>query len=179
MQKPVKNPTPTHSPRTTFLKWGLALLLAAILVGAVAMAYWLPVQGYVVACEKSEQISCRLQRETFSDQTTWQLAFGKAAIAIVKVQPRRRGADRVFLYLSSGPQNVFAAEFEGDTALAQAEAAAAALNHVFSSSTPASARVEARPPAYLAWLTWGGIGLLGLFVLIIYRALCRPEPRSN
>ena len=42
-----------------------------------------------------------------------------------------------------------------------------------------SARVEARPPAYLAWLTWGGIGLLGLFVLIIYRALCRPEPRSN
>lgn len=179
MQKPAKNPTPTASPRTTFLKWVLAVLLAALMVGAVAMAYCLPVQGYVVACEKSGQISCRLQRETFSEQATWQVAFGIEAIATVKVQPRRRGADRVFLYLSSGSQSVFAAEFEDAAALAQAEAAAAALNHVFSSATPASARVEARPPAYLAWLTWGGIGLLGLFVLIIYRALFRPKPRSN
>ena len=170
---------PTSSLRTELLKWVVAVLLAALLVGAAAMAYWLPVQGYSVICEKSTLISCVLERETFSNQRTWQVAFGTQAIATVKIQPRRRGATRVFLYLSSNSQTIFAAEFEDGAAVAQAEAAAAELNRVFSSAEPASVRVVARPPAYFTWLIWGGIAFFGMFVLVIYRALFNPKHRPD
>ena len=90
---------------------------------------------------------------------------------------RRRGSARVFLHLISGSQAVFAAEFEGGAAVVQAEEAAAELNRVFSSATPASVRVVASPPSYFRWLTWGGIGFLGMLVLVIYRALFGPERR--
>ncbi len=48
------------SLRTNILKWVLVALLAAMLVGAIAMAYWLPVIGYSVTCDKSELISCEI-----------------------------------------------------------------------------------------------------------------------
>ncbi|MEO8654347.1 MAG: hypothetical protein ABI409_09500, partial [Ramlibacter sp.] len=174
-----ENPMPASSLRTELLKWVVATLLAAMLVGAAAMVYWLPVHGYSVACEKSEQISCKLERETSDGLLTSQVALGTTAIATVEVKARRRGPSRVFLYLNSNSQSVFAAEFEDGAAVAQAEAAAAELNRVFSSATPAAARVEARPPSYLKWLTWGGIGFLGMFVLVIYRELFSPERRRN
>ncbi len=171
----------TASLRTNILKWVLAALLAAMVVGAAAMAYWLPVQGYSVTCNKSEMISCELQRETSSDHRTWQVVLGTNAIATVKIQPMRRGSTRVLLYLISNSQTVFAAEFEGGSALADAEAAAAELNRVFSSAIPASGRVEAHSPAYFKWLIWGGICFLLVFVLAIYRELFRLErqPQSN
>ena len=168
---------PVSSLRTELLKWVVAALLAATLVGVAAMAYWLPVQGYSVTCKKSELISCELERETSSGFQTWQVALGAKAIATVKVKPRRRGSSRVLLYLNSSSQAVFAAEFEGGAAVAQAEAAAAELNRVFSSATPASGRVVARPPSYFTWLVWGGISFLVLFVLVIYRELFSPERR--
>ncbi len=167
------------SLRTELLKWVVAVLLAAMLLGAAAMAYWLPVKGYSVTCEKSAQISCEVQRETSNDHQTWQVALGTKAVATIKIQPRRRGSARVFLYLSSNSQTVFAAEFEDGAAAAQAEAAAAELNRVFSSVAPASVRVVARPPAYFTWLTWVGIGFLGILVLAIYRRLFRSAPRPN
>ena len=103
----------TASLRTGLLKWIVAVLLAAMVLGAAAMAYWLPVQGY-------------------------------------------------------------AAEFEGGSALAEADAAAAQLNRVFSSEIPASVHVVAHPPGYFRWLIWAGIGLLVVFVLVIYRELFKP-----
>ncbi|CAN5169621.1 hypothetical protein BH11PSE14_BH11PSE14_11500 [soil metagenome] len=163
----------TASLRTGLLKWIVAVLLAAMVLGAAAMAY-LPVQGYSVTCKKSEMIICELQRETSSDHGTWQAVLGTSAIAAVKIQPRRRGSARVLLYLSSSSQTIFAAEFEGGSALAEAEAAAAQLNRVFSSEIPASVHVVAHPPGYFRWLIWAGIGLLVVFVLVIYRELFKP-----
>ena len=165
--------------RTEILKWVVAALLAAMLVGAAAMAYWLPIKGYEVTCEKSEKIACMLQRETSSDSRTSQVSLGASATATVKLQPRRRGASRVLLYLNSGSQSIFAAEFEDGAAVAQAEAAAAELNRVFSSATPTSAAIVVRPPAYFTWMIWGGIGFLGLLVLAIYRELFKPERSLN
>ncbi|MGB4812544.1 MAG: hypothetical protein WBP13_08720 [Methylophilaceae bacterium] len=179
MQTPTKDTIIVTSPRTEFFKWVVAVLLAAMLVGAATMAYWFTVYGYSVTCHKSDLISCEVQRETFSDRHTWQVALGTQAVATVKIQPRRRGSARVLLFLNSGPQNFFAAEFEGGAAVAQAEAAAAQLNHVFFSSVPASVRVVARPPAYFTWLIWGGIGFLGMFVLVICRALSSQKGWSN
>ena len=164
----------TASLRTGLLKWVVVLLLAAMVLGAAAMAYWLPVQGYSATCKKSEIITCELERETSNDHRTWQVVLGSNAIATVKIQPRRRESARVLLYLSSSSQTTFAAEFEGTSALAEAEVAAAQLNRVFSSAIPASVRVVAHPPVYFRWLIWGGIGLLVVFVLVIYRELFKP-----
>lgn len=170
----------TPSPRfDEFLKWVVAALLAAMLVDVVVVAYRIPVKRYIVTCEKSQMISCELQRETSADHQTWQGTLGPHAVARVKIQPVRRGAARVLLDLDSGSQAFFAAEFEGGAAGAHAEAAASELNHVFSSAVPASVRVVARPPTYLAWMMWGGIGFLGMIVLVIYRELFRPRLRSD
>lgn len=159
------------SVQTDLLKWVVAVLLALMLVGISAVAYWLPVKSYAVTCTKSDLIICVIERETFNSHQSWQTALGTKAIATVTTQPRRRGSSRVLLYLNSSSQNVFAAEFEGGEALTQAEAAATTLNRAFSSLSPASAHIVARPPAYFNWLLWGGIIFLGLFVLIIYREL--------
>ena len=183
VQMIAKASMPISSPRTEFLKWLVATLLAAMLIGAAAMVYWLPVQGYGVACEKSEQIFCQLERDTSQGLRSSQVALGTTAIATVEVKPRRRGSSRVLLYLKSSSQAVFAAEFEAAAAVAQAEAAAAELNRVFSSVTPASVRVVVRPPPYLKWLAWGGVCFLGIFVLVIYRELFsvarRPDDSSQ
>ena len=167
------------APRTRLLKWIVAALLAAMLVGATAMVYWLPVYGYDVACEKSEQIYCTLERETFNGRELRKLALGTEFVAAVNVQPRRRGASRVFLYLNSSLPAVFAAEFEGGSAVAEAETAVATLNRAFNSTNPTSAHVEVRTPSYLRWLAWGGICLLAMLVLAIYRELFRSERVSE
>lgn len=160
-------------PRLT--KPVVAVLLAVMLLGGSVMLFLAPVRGYVVACRKAQQIQCALERETSDGTRTWQLALGADATALVRVEWRRRGGSRVFLYLSSGSQETFAAEFEGDTAIADAQAAAAKLNRVFTSGGVASTRVEARPPAYLRWLAWGTLGIMALLVLAIYRELFRRE----
>ncbi len=174
-----ENLVPIASLPTGLLKWGVAALLAAMLVGAAAMFSWPPVYGYGVACEKSEQITCTLERETSNGREIRKVALGTEVVAKVNVEPRQRGASRVFLYLNSGSPAVFAAEFEGGSAVAEADAAAVVLNRAFASATPASARVEARAPSYLRWLAWGGICLLAMFVLVIFRALFRTERRPG
>lgn len=156
-----------------------AALLAVTLAGVAAMAYWLPVKRYTVICTKLQTISCQLQRETPSDYPTWKVELGNSAIATVKIQPVRRGAARVFLYLSSASETFFAAEFEGGAAVLQAKTAAAELNQFFSSEFPASVRVIAHPPAYLTWMLWGAISFLGMFVLVIYRELFGQNRRPN
>ena len=160
-------------PRLT--KPVVAVLLAVMLLGGSAMLFLSPARGYVVACRKAQQIQCALERETSDGTRTWQLALGADATALVRVEWRRRGGSRVFLYLSSGSQETFAAELEGGTAIADAQAAAAKLNRVFTSVGVASTRVEARPPAYLRWLAWGTLGIMALLVLAIYRELFRRE----
>lgn len=100
-------------------------------------------------------------------------------MAIVRAEPMRRSFDRVSLYLNTESQAIFAAQFETNSAVVDAQAAAAQLNCVFSTSGPASTRIETRPPAYLGWITWGGLDLLALFVLVIYRELFKPELRPN
>ena len=168
---------PISPLRTELLKWVVAALLAAMLIGATAMVYWLPVYGYDVACEKSEQIACTLEREMSSGREIRKVALGTEVIAKVNVEPRRRGASRVLLYLNSSSPAVFAAEFEGGSAVAEAEAAAAELNRAFTAAAPASARIEARTPSYLRWLAWGGICLLATLVMVIFRELFRTDRR--
>lgn len=167
----------TTSLRTHFGKWLVFAMCVAMLLGAAAVAYRLPVEGYSVACEKSALISCELVQDTFGGLKTSQFSLGTKAIATVKVVPRRRGAARVFLYLNSGSQAVFAAEFETGAAEAQAEAAATELNRVFFSATQAHAHVVTRPPSYLPWLMWGAVGFFGLLALVVYQALFMPKER--
>ena len=179
MQMPTAAPINTSSSRSKTLKWGVAALLAVMLVGVSAIAYWLPVKRYIVTCTKLQIISCALQRETPSEHRTWQVDLGNNAIATVKIQPARRGSARVFLYLNSNFETFFAAEFEGGAAVAQAQAAAAELNHFFSSALPAPVRIVASPPAYLTWMLWGGIGFLCMLVLVIYREMFNWKHRPS
>lgn len=169
---------PPPSLRTHFGKWLVVAVFAAMLLAAATVAYRLPVEGYSVACEKVTLISCELVRDTFSGLKTSQVALGPKAIATVKVVPVRRGSARVFLYLNSGSQAVFAAEFEAGAAVAQAEAAATELNRVFSSTTHAHAHVVTRPPPYFSWLMWGAVGFFGLLALAVYQALFTPKERA-
>lgn len=149
----------------------VAVLLAVMLLGGAAMLVRAPVRGYAVTCTKAQQISCTLEREESGGSQVWQVPLGADAAADVRVEPRRRGGSRVFLYLSSGSREVFAAEFESRTAIEDAQAAAAKLNRVFASGAMATARVEARPPAYPRWLAWGALVVMTLLVLAIYRSL--------
>ena len=157
------------SPR--FTKPLVAVLLAVMLLGGAAMLLRAPVLGYGVTCSKSPQIQCLLERETSDGTQRWQVPLGADAAAVVRVEPRLRSGSRVFLYLTSGSREVFAAEFEGGSAIADAQDAAAKLNRVFASGGEATAKVEARPPAYLRWLAWVGLGVMALLVAVIYRQL--------
>ena len=161
----------TSQPRNKYLKWGIAASLVTMLVGTSAIAYWMPVKRYVVTCTRSQTVSCELQRETSSRQKSWHVDLGSKPAASVEIQPVRRGAARVFLYLRSNSASFFAAEFEGASARADAKRAAATLNSYFASSQSAPVRIIASPPTYLTWMLWGGMGFLGVLVLVICRAM--------
>lgn len=171
----------TVALRSETLKWLAAVMLAAMLVGVTAVAYWLPVKRYVVTCTHSRTISCELQRDTASEHKRWNIELGDNPVAIVKIQPVRRGSARIFLYLTSNSGTYFAAEFEGGSARANANTAAELLNNTFSSTHPASLRVVASPPQYLTWLLWGGVSFLGALVLVIYKEMFsrKRDPHSS
>lgn len=106
-------------------------------------------------------------------------AVGSRCRGYGEVKTYRRSSPRVFLYLNSGDQSVFAAEFEGGDAEPEAHAAVARLNQVFSSITAASARIEVRPRSFMRPLIWGGFGFFMLLVLVIYRELFKPGTRHD
>lgn len=106
----------------------VAVLLALMLLGGALMLLRGTAQAYRVSCRKAQQIMCEVERETASGKQTSRIPLGAEATAVVRVEARRRGGSRVFLYLSSGSQKAFAAEFEGGNADADAQAAAAKLN---------------------------------------------------
>ena len=110
MKRLTTAPMTTNLSRTELLKWVVVALLAAVLVGGAAMAYWLPVSSYIVTCKKLETTSCELQREATSEHRTWQVELATKAIATVRIQPVRRGSPRVLLYLVSNSEEFFAAE---------------------------------------------------------------------
>jgi hypothetical protein len=178
MELPINDAITSESSRES-LKWFAALLLAVMLVGVTALAYWLPVKRYIVTCTKSQTISCELQRETSSEYQTWRGELGKNPIATVKIQTVRRGAARVFLYIDSETDNLFAAEFEGGGDVTQARSAAAKLNQFFSSEVTTPVRIVASPLRYLTRMLWGGVGFLSILVLVIYRELFNWKPSSR
>jgi hypothetical protein len=150
-----------------------------MLLGGAAMLVRAPVQGYAVTCTRAPQIHCTIERETSRGMQRSLVPLGADAAAVVRVEERRRGGSRVFLYLTSASREVFAAEFEGDDAIDDAQAAATTLNRVFAASGTATERIEARPPAYLRWLAWGALGVMALLVLAIYRELVRRKGTST
>ena len=149
------------------------VLLVPLLVGAAALAFWDPVRGYDVRCAKEARITCSLGRNTSSGVTSHSFALASPARADVRVQPVRRGSDRILLYLVSAPHEVFAAEFEGSDAYAQAQAAAVQLNTLFAAGQPGAVHIEVKSPAYLQWMMWGGVVFLGLLVAAAARAVPR------
>jgi hypothetical protein len=164
-------------PRVT--KPLVAILLGLMLLGGAAMLLLAPVHGYGVTCRKAQQISCTIEREESGGIQASQVPLGPDAAAVVRVEPRRRGGSRVFLYLTSGSREAFAAEFEGGDAIDDAQAAATRLNRVFAASGAATERIEVRPPAYLRWLAWGTLGVMALLVLAIYHEMSRRDGTSR
>lgn len=150
-----------------------------MVAGGAALIHLGPIRGYVIACDKTQVITCVLQRDTAQGAKSWQVSLGADAAATVHVKPSRRGPSRVFLYLNSGAQSVFAAEFEDSDAVAQAQRAADRLNQVFSSPTPVSLRLELGPPPHMGALLWGGFGFFMLLVLVILRKLFQVEVQPN
>ena len=165
--------------RLQILKWSVAGLLVLMVAGGAALIYFGPTRGYVIDCDKAQVITCVLQRDTSQGIKSWQVSLEADATATVHVKTSRRSASRVFLYLSSGAQSVFAAEFEDSDAVAQAHMAADRLNQVFSSPTLASLRLEVGPPSHMWILLWGGFGFFVLLVLVVFRALFQSEQRPN
>src|SRR5882762_8752935 len=67
-------------------------LLLALLVGAGAvMLYRVPVQRYAVACERTTQVTCDLERATAAKTQRQHVPLGPNPSAVVRVVPRRRG----------------------------------------------------------------------------------------
>ncbi|MFZ5531572.1 MAG: hypothetical protein ACOY4U_11065 [Pseudomonadota bacterium] len=161
------------------MKLLVKILLGLMVPGAAAMVHWGPVRGYVVACEKRAAITCVLERDTATGMQRRHVALGTDARAVVRVQPVRRGPARVLLYLASASGEVFAAEFEGSDATAAAADAVAQLNRAFAATGPATARIEARPPAHLRWLLWGGVAFLGLLAWASWRELRKPDESAE
>ncbi|TFW08326.1 hypothetical protein E4K72_07895 [Oxalobacteraceae bacterium OM1] len=153
------------------LKWSVAVLLAAELVGGGALFYSGPIYRYAINCRKAQQISCVLEQERPSGRKSWQVPLGERASATVQVKTLRRGGPQVLLYLNSDTGAVFAAQFVGGDEAANAQAAAERLNQAFSSAVPATVRVEAQAPSYTAWMIWVGYGVFVLLSLLIFREL--------
>jgi hypothetical protein len=143
----------------------LAILLG---LGAV-MLYRAPIQRYVVACERTTHVACVLEQARATRTQRWHRSLGANASAVVRVVQPRRGTARVFLYIESAAGAMFAAEFEGNDADTDAEAAAAQLNRVLEGTTPGVARVEAAPPPLYRRFAWGALGVMGMLVLAGYR----------
>lgn len=169
----------SSSLRLQLLKWSVAILLAAMVLGGAALIQFGGVRGYLISCSKTQKILCVLQQDTSSGLQSWQVPLGASATATVNVKTYRRSRPRVFLYLDTSAQSVFAAEFEGGDEVARAQAAAARLNQVFSSASPASVHLEVRPASYMRPLIWGGFGFFVLMALVVCRELFKPECRSN
>jgi hypothetical protein len=151
------------------------VLLVPLLAGAAALAFWGPVRGYDVRCTKDTRIACTIERHTSSGPSVQSFVLDAPATADVRLMPVRRGSARILLYLVSAPHDVFAAEFEGKDAYAQAQAAAAQLNTLFAAAQPGAVRIEVRPPAYMQWMLWGAVAFLALLVAAAARAV----PRGN
>lgn len=60
------------------LKWAVALLLGATLLGCVALV-WVPVHRFAVTCQKVQRISCIIEQESSSGLKTWQIPLGDNA----------------------------------------------------------------------------------------------------
>jgi hypothetical protein len=155
------------------MKTILFLVLALLLGLGAVLLYRVPVQRYVVACERTTAtppVVCILERARTTGTQRWQVPLGPDARAVVRIMPRRRGYGRVLLYLESAASKaVFAAEFEGAGAAVEAEAAAAQLNRTLSAAGPAVGRIEVSPPPIFRWAAWSALGVMGLLVLAGYR----------
>lgn len=157
----------------------LFLVFALLLGAAAVMVYRMPVQRYVVACERTTQVACTLEQATNTETRRWNVALGADATANVRLMPQRRGGPRVLLYLTSAAGAIFAAEFEGGDAVITAEAAAAQLNQVLRASTPGSTRVVAAPPSLFRWAAWGMLAVMGLLIIAGYRNVSSSEKASR
>ena len=145
------------------------LVLTLLLGLGGVMLYKVPVHRYVVACERTTRASCVLEQTGASGALRTYVPLDPGASATVRVMPQRRGDARILLYLATPARAVFAAEFEGGDAADAATQAAEQLNRVLRAATPGKARVEAVPPPLLRWLSWGGLGFMGLLILAGYR----------
>lgn len=147
-------------------------LILALLCGLGAlMLYRMPVQRYVVMCERTAQVSCVLEQTTSEKTQRWNVPLAADVSAVVRVVPQRRGPPRILLYLESAAGAIFAAQFEGADAADAAESAAARLNGVFRGSAAGYARIEAAPPPYYRWLSWGVLGVMALIILAGFRGV--------
>lgn len=148
------------------MKTAVFAVLAVLWVLGAAMLYWAPVRGYAVACERTTDLACVLERTGASGTRRTLVPLPGGAVAVVRILVQRRGASRVLLELQTPDQAIFAAEFEGADAGSAAEAAAAQLNTVLRAPVaPARARITAAPPPIYRIAAWSGLGVMGLIIL--------------
>lgn len=147
-----------------------AALLAVLCVLAAAVAYWMPVNRYLVECEKRAAIACVLERESVQGVQRWAFDLPSPAKATVRehVPTRGKGHRRTYLYLEGPATSVFAAQFETVSAQADAQAAADQLNRVFASAGPARTSIVVKPPAFYAYIIWGGIAFMALMAFALW-----------
>jgi hypothetical protein len=151
-----------------------------LMAAGAALLHWGPVTHYAVECQRSSGTACVIERSKATGTAErWNVDLGPDANATVRVIPRRRSGPSVYLYLHSNGNEIFAAQFEGSDAARDAEAAASRLNQVFSSNLSATARIEARPPAYFRWLSWGGLGVMALLIAALCRAVYFPKRQPD
>lgn len=152
-------------------------MLLALLLGIGALVlYRMPVRRYAVTCERTTRLACVLEQVRSSDTRRTSVTLGTNASAVVRIVPGRRGTVRVFLYLETPSNAVFAAEFEGGDAGENATAAATRLNQVLRSAAPAVAHVEAVPPPLYRRMAWSTLGVMGLLTLAAHRETRRRAP---
>jgi len=166
-------------PFRTALKKLLLVILGLLTTAGAALVHWGPVRKYVIECERVSDLICTVERSEATGTRRWRFQFSPDTAATIRIVPRRRSSDDVYLYLRSAEHEVFAAQFESLDGVREAEAAAAQLNQLFQSTLPAKTRVEVRPPAYFRWLSWGALSFMVLLIAVAYRKQRFDEQRTN
>ena len=149
----------------------ILVVLALMVGGGAAMLLLAPTTAYAIACTRTPPAQCTLTQGRrleigAHDRRSTVVALDSVDSASVRLVPGRRGSLRVLLYLEGRPQPRFAAEFEGSDAGDAAFAAARRLNGFFTQPGETAVRVDVSPPRLLGMLSWLGLIVAALLVVL-------------
>ncbi|MBK4737318.1 hypothetical protein [Noviherbaspirillum pedocola] len=153
-------------------------VLAVLMAAGAAVLHWGPIKKYVIKCERASAVTCAVEQVKASSPQSWAFQLAPDATSFVRIVPRRRSSNSVYLYLRSADKEIFAAQFESNEAFTDANAASERLNRFFRDTDPDTIKIEIVPAPYIRWISWSLIAVLGLFVAATLQSAWSRRPHA-